>query len=48
MAQTHVKLKSAKIKYLVTMLKKTHTVSIIISLNQVRDLYNNIDYSNSY
>ena len=40
MAQTHVKLQSAKIKYLVTMLIKEHKVSIIISLSQVGDLYN--------
>ena len=39
-AQTHVKLQSAKIKYLVTMLIKVHKVSIIISLSQVGDLYN--------
>ena len=42
MAQTHVKLQSTKIKYLVTMLIKALIVLLIISLSQVRDLYKNI------
>ena len=45
MAQTHVQLQSAKIKYLQILcnyVNKSKIVSIIISLSHVPDLYSNI------